>query len=108
MKQRKDLERHEKLKWQNVSDTGDKKLKCPSEGWLVFFEKNMNKIVNLVQKTWKKKKMNKTERKDSLTRYKINMIQNQQIQAQQSQVIQALLQTQTQILALKVTSATKR
>ena len=48
MKQRKDLERHEKLKWQNVSDTGDKKLKCPLEGWLVFFEKNMNKIVNLV------------------------------------------------------------
>ena len=48
MKQRKDLERHENLKRQNVSDTGDKKLKCPSEGWLVFFEKNMNKIVNLV------------------------------------------------------------
>ena len=48
MKQRKDLERHEKLKRQNVSDTGDKKLLCPSEGWLVFFEKNMNKIVNLV------------------------------------------------------------
>lgn len=72
MKQRKDLERHEKLKWQNVSDTGDKKLECPLEGWLVFFEKNMNKIVNLVQKTWKKKKMNKKDRKDSLTRYKIN------------------------------------
>ena len=60
---------------QDESDTGDKNI---AEGvvqkWLVFFEKNLNRITNLDQKTCKKKTMKGNLEKDSITSslYKIN------------------------------------
>ena len=70
-----------KRKEQDESDTGDKnKVDGLVEKWLVFFEKNLNQIANLDQKTCKNK-------------IRIKLItQNQDSQAQQSQVIKALQQ----------------
>ena len=70
-----------KRKEQDESDNGHKnKVDGLVEKWLVFFEKNLNKIANLDQKTCKYK-------------IRIKLItQNQGSQAQQSQVIQALQQ----------------
>ena len=70
-----------KHKEQDESDNGHKnKVDGLVEKWLVFFEKNLNKIANLDQKTCKYK-------------IRIKLItQNQGSQAQQSQVIQALQQ----------------
>ena len=53
---------------------------------MVFFEKNLNKIANLDQKTCKKKTMKGKLKKDSIPNQLI--IQNQKMQAQQSQAIQ--------------------
>ena len=60
---------------QDESDTRDKnKLEGLVEKWLVFFEKNLNKIANLEQKTCKNKAMKGKLGKDSITSslYKIN------------------------------------
>ena len=60
---------------QDESDTRDKnKLEGLVEKWLVFFEKNLNKIANLEQKTCKNKTMKGKLGKDSITSslYKIN------------------------------------
>ena len=47
-----------KRKWQDESDTGDK-VEGLVKKWLVFFEKNLNKLANLDQKTCKYKKIEK-------------------------------------------------
>ena len=67
-----------KRKGQDESDTGDKnKVEDLVKTWLVFFEKNLNKIANLDQKTCKNKTMkgNREWQNNQLIR------QNQQIQA---------------------------
>ena len=75
--------------WRDESDTGNK---CNVEGvvqkLLVFVQKNLNKIANLDQKTCKKKTMKGKLEKDSIPNQVI--IQNQKMQAQQSQAIQTL------------------
>ena len=76
-------------KEQDESGTRDKnKVEGVAHKWLVFFEKNLNKIANLDQKTCKKKTMKGKLEKDSIPNQLI--IQNQKMQAQQSQAIQAL------------------
>ena len=60
---------------QDESDVGDKNIvEGAVEKMLVFFEKNLNRIANLDQKTYKKKTMKGKLRKDSITSslYKIN------------------------------------
>ena len=54
---------------QDESDTGDKnKVEGVVQKWLVFFEKNLSKIVkNLDQKTCKKKTMKGNPGKDNIT-----------------------------------------
>ena len=47
-----------KCKWQDESDTGDK-VEGLVKKWLVFFEKNLNKLANLDQKTCKNKTIEK-------------------------------------------------
>ena len=66
-------------------------------GWflLVLFEKNLSKVKNLDQKTCKKN----NERQARKRQYNQLIIQNKQMQAQQSQAVQALQQQQAQILA---------
>ena len=64
-----------KRKGQDESDTGDKnKVEDLVKTWLVFFEKNLNKIANLDQKTCKNKTMKGKLGNDSMTTslYKIN------------------------------------
>ena len=57
-----------KRKDQSESDTGDKnKVDGVGQKWLVFFDRNLNKIANLDQKTCKKKKMKGKLGKDSKT-----------------------------------------
>ena len=78
------------MRLQDESDTGDKNIvERVVQKWLVFFEKNLNRIANLDQKTCKKKAMNGKLGNDSITS---SLLQNQQTQAQQSQAIQALQQ----------------
>ena len=73
------------------SDTVDKnKVEGLDKKRLVFIEKNLYKIANLDSKTCKNKTM----------KGKLGNIQNEQIQVQQSQTIQALQQQQAQILVL--------
>ena len=60
---------------QDESDTGNKNIvEGVVQKWLVFFEKNLNRIANLDQKTCKKKTMKGKLGKDSTTSslYKIN------------------------------------
>ena len=60
---------------QDESDTEDKNvIEGIVQRWLVFFEKNLNRIANLDQKTYKKKTMKGKLGKDSITSslYKIN------------------------------------
>ena len=60
---------------QDQSDTGDKNIaKGVVQKWLVFFEKNFNRIANLDQKTCKKEAMKGKLGKDSITSslFKIN------------------------------------
>ena len=57
-----------KRKDQGESDTGNKnKVEGVVQKWLVFFDRNLNKIANLDQKTCKKKKMKGKLGKDSKT-----------------------------------------
>ena len=64
----KDFERHENVKGQDESDTGDKnKVEDLVKKWLVFFEKNWNKMANLDQKTCKNKTMKGKLEKDNIT-----------------------------------------
>ena len=64
-----------KRKEQDESDTGDKnKVEGVVQKLLVFFEKNLNKIANLDQKSCKKKTMKRKLGKESITSslHKIN------------------------------------
>ena len=64
-----------KRELQNESDTGDKNIvEGVFQKWLVFFEKNLNRIANLDHKTCKKKTMKCNLGKDRTTRllYKID------------------------------------
>ena len=64
-----------KRKKQDGSDTRDKnKIEGLVEKWLVFFEKNLNKIANLDQKTCKNKTMQGKLGNDSINNsfYEIN------------------------------------
>ena len=66
-----------KCKGQDESGTGDKnKVEGLVKKWLVFFEKNLNKIVNLDQKTCKSKTMEGKPGNDSINSslYKINKL----------------------------------
>ena len=57
-----------KRKEQDESDTGDKNIvEGVVQKLLVFFDKNLNKIANLDQKTWKKKTIKGKLGKDSMT-----------------------------------------
>ena len=57
-----------KRKEQDESDTGNKnKVEGVVQKWLVFFKKNLNKIVNFDQKVCKKKTMKDKLGKDSIT-----------------------------------------
>ena len=57
-----------KHKGQDESDTGDKnKVEDVVPKWLVFFEKDFNKIANLDQKICKKKLMKGKLEKDRIT-----------------------------------------
>ena len=63
-----------KRKEQDESDNGDKNKVGVVQKWLVFFEKNSNKIANLDQNTCKKKTMKGKLGKDNITSslYKMN------------------------------------
>ena len=75
-KQWKDLERKKNVKSKMKVTLGIKTKYCSwgvVQKWLVFFEKNLNKIANLDQKTCKKKTMKGKLEKDSITSsYKTN------------------------------------
>ena len=82
---------------QEESDIGDRnKVEGVVKKWLIFFEKNLNKIANLDQNICKKKTMKGKLGKDSIT----IIIQNQHMKAQQNKKIQILQEQQAQILAL--------
>ena len=67
-KQWKDLERHENVRGKmKVALTGDKNKVEGLVKWLVFFKKNLNKVVNLDRKTCKNKTMKVKLGKDSIT-----------------------------------------
>ena len=86
-----------KRKGQEESDIGDRnKVEGVVKKWLIFFEKNLNKIANLDQNICKKKTMKGKLGKDSIT----IIIQNQHMKAQQNKKIQILQEQQAQILAL--------
>ena len=64
-----------KCKVQDESETDDEnKVEGLVKIWLVFFEKNLNKIANLDQKTYKNRTVKGKLGKDSITSslYKIN------------------------------------
>ena len=63
-----------KCKEQNESDIGVEGVEGVVHKWFVFFEKNLNKIANLDQKTCKEKTVKGKFGKDSITSslYKIN------------------------------------
>ena len=58
-----------KCKGQNESDTGVEVVEGVVQKWLVFFEKNLNRIANLDQKTCKEKSVKGKFGKDSITSY---------------------------------------
>ena len=66
-----------KMEGASECDTDDKnKVESLVKKWLVFFEKNLNKIANLDQKTYKNETMKGKLGKDSITSalYKINKL----------------------------------